>query len=76
MDNISTQTKIMTAYGCKGQVFHVIAGVALLQSGKGYECPYCHAEVYDISDTPIGKEYLRFARVDLHAPPPLRTVFR
>lgn len=74
MDTISTLTKVETAYGCKGTTFHIVSGIALIREGRGYQCPYCHTEVYDISDTPIGKSFLAFARADLNSPAPLRTV--
>lgn len=74
MNTLSTHTKVRTAYGCNGKIFHVIAGIALLKNGKGYECPYCHGEVYDISDTAVGRSYLELTRTDLHSPPPLREV--
>lgn len=72
MDNLTTRTKIITVYGCTGTVFHVISGIALLKHGMGYRCPYCGTEVYDISDTDVGRSYLAFARVDLNPPPPLK----
>lgn len=72
MDTISTQTKIETVYGCRGRTMHVMPGTVLLKSKKGYRCPWCGTEVYDISDTMLGREYFMWLRPDKHSPPPLR----
>lgn len=72
----STKRKILTVYGCKGTTFHVIAGQAILRHGV-FECPYCQTEVYDISDTPLGREFFARVRPDINmdnSPPPLRIV--
>lgn len=72
----STKRKIVTIYGCKGKTFHIFAGTAILSHGA-FECPSCRSEIYDVSDTLIGREYFEFVRPDLnlaHSPPPLRTV--
>lgn len=74
MDTITTLTKVVTAYGCSGKTFHVVSGIALIREGRGYHCPYCNSEVYDISDTEVGKAYIALTRVDLNHPAPLRTV--
>lgn len=74
MDTISTIRKVVTVFGCSGKTFHIISGIALIREGRGYRCPYCNSEVYDITDTPVGKYYIALTRVDLYPPAPLRTV--
>ena len=72
----STQRKILTVYGCKGKVFHIFSGNAILRTGA-FACPECRAEIYDVSDTPIGREYFERVRPDLNladSPPPLRVM--
>jgi hypothetical protein len=74
METLSTITKKLTVWGCSGREFHLVPGTALLNVGKGYECPYCGAEVADYSDTPVGKSYLEIARHNLFSPALLRTL--
>lgn len=58
-------------YGCKGYTLHLTLGSALLRNGKGFECPHCHSEVSDYSDTPIGREYLALVQpAQTPSPPP------
>ena len=72
METMSTITKKMTVWGCKGGTLHLTSGVALLKFGRGYECPECGAEVVDYSATPLGREWLSLVRPDTYSSPPPR----
>jgi hypothetical protein len=65
MDTISTLTKLFRVFGCLGSEFHIFSGIVLLKAVKGYVCPYCGAQVKDMTDTPIGREYFAWLRPDL-----------
>jgi hypothetical protein len=69
---LTTMTRIFLVFGCKGSVFHIVSGIVVLRKGNGYTCPYCGAEVEDITKTPVGKAYFAQARPDL-SPLPHRT---
>lgn len=69
VETMTLRTKTNKVFGCAGQTFHVISGVALLKANKGYRCPYCNAEVRDITDTIVGRAYFAIARPDLPYPP-------
>jgi hypothetical protein len=65
MDTLTTLSKIRLVFGCRGTTFHIISGYALLKARKGYRCPFCYAEVYDITKTEVGMAYFAQARPDL-----------
>lgn len=68
LNTITTMTRILSVFGCAGNTFHVVSGLALLRAMNGYVCPYCGAEVHDITDTPVGRYYHAFHRPDLPHP--------
>lgn len=61
---LNTSQNIRHVFGCKGTPLHVTLGKQLLQTNS-LRCPYCGAEVSDITKSPLGQAYFAFARPDL-----------
>lgn len=62
--HMDTSQRIRHVYACNGTPLHVTSGFQLLQTNS-LRCPYCGAEVSDITKTPLGQAYFAFARPDL-----------
>jgi hypothetical protein len=59
--HMNTSKQINTVFGCQGENYHLTPGFRLLRSSDPSRCPVCGASVFDASDTPVGKEYLKQA---------------
>lgn len=58
---MDTSQRINHVFGCQGPTMHITPGFKLLRSGDPSRCPDCGASVFDATDTPVGKEYLKQA---------------
>ncbi len=66
---MDTSQKINHVFSCNGPTMHMHPGIVLLQHGDLKHCPDCGALVYDATDTPVGRAYIAFARLDLGEKP-------
>lgn len=64
-NHMDTSQQIKHVFGCQGEIFHLTPGFQLLKSADPTKCPECGANVYDATDTPVGQQYIAFARIDL-----------
>ena len=64
-NHMDTSRRINHVFACQGGSMHITPGFKLLASGNTNKCPQCGADVYDATDTPVGKAYIAFGRIDL-----------
>jgi hypothetical protein len=64
-----TSQRIFHVFGCTGPFMHLVPGFAVLQTNSSH-CPYCGADVQDVTNTPVGKAYFAQTRPDLGAQQP------
>ena len=68
-NRMDTSQQINHVFGCQGPTLHINPGFVLLRNGDIHKCPDCGADVYDASDTPVGRAYIAFGRIDLGEKP-------
>jgi hypothetical protein len=66
---MDTSQQIKHVFACRGSSMHIHPGFVLLRKGDIDHCPDCGADVYDVTDTPIGKAYFAYTRPDLGEKP-------
>lgn len=67
-DTLTTVTKLMHVFGCKGTPMHISSGLHILRVGRGYVCPECGNELLDITNSPVGRVWFAHVRPDLFPP--------
>ena len=67
METLTIRTKTLTAWACMGRTMHVTSGLQIIRANLGYTCPVCGSYVYNATNTPVGREFIK---THVLSPPP------
>ena len=66
--SMNTSQQIRHVYGCESEELHLTPGFMVLRQQDPKHCAKCGKPIKDMTNTPVGQQYLAFARPDLGRP--------